>query len=232
MKLGADLNRVRQQVIQLLHGYQGKEAKIAHAALRSGKAGRGKRKLAESCAGRPISMDSRLLAIEQRVGAGPDMSDLDREIAQRPPCQGSCHRCPGLRDGRGAATGKELIADKAVRQTEWAAAHPDLSSLAEGSGRTTQVERLRGQRANRRLGPTGPPAGRHRTAGRQDGTAWPAACGPVPPLQRGSQGGRGARGGRGGRGGHGGRMPGPGWLCVRAIVSPGSLRPHFGRPRL
>ena len=26
MKLGADLNRVRQQVIQLLSGYQGKEA--------------------------------------------------------------------------------------------------------------------------------------------------------------------------------------------------------------
>ena len=25
VKLGADLNRVRQQVIQLLHGYQGKE---------------------------------------------------------------------------------------------------------------------------------------------------------------------------------------------------------------
>ena len=35
-KLGADLNRVRQQVIQLLNGYQGKEA----ASLRSPGRGR------------------------------------------------------------------------------------------------------------------------------------------------------------------------------------------------
>ena len=41
VNLGGDLNRVRQQVIQLLHGYQGKEP----AALRSSRAGRGKRKL-------------------------------------------------------------------------------------------------------------------------------------------------------------------------------------------
>jgi ATP-dependent Clp protease ATP-binding subunit ClpC len=36
VKLGADLNRVRQQVIQLLHGYQGKEpaASAARASPR------------------------------------------------------------------------------------------------------------------------------------------------------------------------------------------------------
>ena len=32
VKLGADLNRVRQQVIQLLHGYQGKEPAGSAAA--------------------------------------------------------------------------------------------------------------------------------------------------------------------------------------------------------
>jgi len=31
VRLGADLNRVRQQVIQLLHGYQGKEPAAAGA---------------------------------------------------------------------------------------------------------------------------------------------------------------------------------------------------------
>ena len=35
VKLGADLNRVRQQVIQLLHGYQGKEPASAGTAGRS-----------------------------------------------------------------------------------------------------------------------------------------------------------------------------------------------------
>ena len=35
VKLGADLNRVRQQVIQLLHGYQGKEPAAAGAPSES-----------------------------------------------------------------------------------------------------------------------------------------------------------------------------------------------------
>src|SRR6266508_2475473 len=35
VKLGADLNRVRQQVIQLLHGYQGKEPASAGASAES-----------------------------------------------------------------------------------------------------------------------------------------------------------------------------------------------------
>src|SRR3984893_11635366 len=35
VKLGADLNRVRQQVIQLLHGYQGKEPASAGTAAES-----------------------------------------------------------------------------------------------------------------------------------------------------------------------------------------------------
>src|ERR1700685_1834268 len=35
VRLGADLNRVRQQVIQLLHGYQGKEPAAAGASSES-----------------------------------------------------------------------------------------------------------------------------------------------------------------------------------------------------
>ena len=36
VKLGADLNRVRQQVIRLLHGYQAKEPEAAPGGLRRG----------------------------------------------------------------------------------------------------------------------------------------------------------------------------------------------------
>ena len=39
VKLGADLNRVRQQVIQLLHGYQGKEPSPSRIAPRSERPG-------------------------------------------------------------------------------------------------------------------------------------------------------------------------------------------------
>src|SRR5690625_7935921 len=48
VKLGADLNRVRQQVIQLLHGYQGKEPQATAGSSerseerRVGKEGRGR----------------------------------------------------------------------------------------------------------------------------------------------------------------------------------------------
>ena len=62
VKLGADLNRVRQQVIQLLHGHQGRDV------------------IGESP--RIDTLDRRLAAIERWVGMRPDLDDLDQEIAQ------------------------------------------------------------------------------------------------------------------------------------------------------
>src|SRR6516225_5754590 len=75
VKLGADLNRVRQQVIQLLHGYQGTEPEAAPGGLRRGR-------VPSDVQARLTAIESRLSAIERRVGNGADTADLDEQIAQ------------------------------------------------------------------------------------------------------------------------------------------------------
>ena len=75
VRLGADLNRVRQQVIQLLHGYQGKEPEAAPGGPRRGR-------VPSDLPARVNAIESRLSAIEHRVGSGPDTADLDEQIAQ------------------------------------------------------------------------------------------------------------------------------------------------------
>jgi hypothetical protein len=69
VKLDADLNRVRQQVIQLLHGYQGKET--ATAGEPSGRAAYEDRRLIDHLAQRVSVIESRLSAIERRLDTGP-----------------------------------------------------------------------------------------------------------------------------------------------------------------
>jgi ATP-dependent Clp protease ATP-binding subunit ClpC len=82
VKLGADLNRVRQQVIQLLHGYQAKEPASAGAALAEADA--------TDVAERLTSLAARLAVVERRLReyplapgsgevllAGPDRADED-----------------------------------------------------------------------------------------------------------------------------------------------------------
>jgi ATP-dependent Clp protease ATP-binding subunit ClpA len=73
VKLGADLNRVRQQVIQLLHGHQAKEPVSARSAARE-------HTPLSAVQTRLDAVEDRLAAIEQRVGTGPDPSDLDDQI--------------------------------------------------------------------------------------------------------------------------------------------------------
>jgi ATP-dependent Clp protease ATP-binding subunit ClpC len=135
--LGADLNRVRQQVIYLLHGYQ-EDPRLARAALHSGKAGRGKRKLLAPILDRLDSMEARLSAIERRVGTGPDVRDLDQEIAQV--CRDK-ESAIDMQDFETAAAlrdrERQLLAHRASRQEEWATAYTDLPSLTE------EVQRLR-----------------------------------------------------------------------------------------
>ena len=77
---------------------------------------------------------------------GPDMSDLDQQIAQARRDKESAidaqdfETAAVLRDRE-----RQLLAEKAARQEEWAAAHPDLPSLAEDFGRLSdEVEGLRG----------------------------------------------------------------------------------------
>jgi ATP-dependent Clp protease ATP-binding subunit ClpA len=123
-KLGADLNRVRQQVIQLLHGYHGKEA-------------------TSSAAG---AFETRLSAVEERVGIAPATPDLDQQIRQAridriaAVSAEDYERAASLSDRE-----RQLVADKGALQELWAAEHPDLPSLVEKVRQLTEeVERLRG----------------------------------------------------------------------------------------
>ena len=136
VRLGADLNRVRQQVIQLLHGYQGQE--------RPGPVPRERTPLSRVRA-RLAAVERRLAAVEERVGAGPDTSDLDEQIEMVRADKAAAvdaqefEQAASLRDRE-----KDLLTGKASRQREWAAGHPDLPSLGERCEELSgEIERLR-----------------------------------------------------------------------------------------
>jgi len=140
VKLGADLNRVRQQVIQLLHGQQGREpiTVTSPGGPRRGWPG-------PEVVARLNAIEPRLSAVEQRVGTGPAADDLDEQIAQVRRDKESAidsqdfEQAGSLRDRE-----RELLADRSARQQQWEAAHPDLASLAEQVQRLSgEVERLR-----------------------------------------------------------------------------------------
>jgi biotin carboxylase len=138
VKLGADLNRVRQQVIQLLHGYQGKEPAASGALPRQ----RGLPQ--EIIAARLHAIGARLSAVEQRTGTGPDTGELDQQIEQ---VLRDRHAAVDAQDYERAASlrdqEKDLLAQQASRQQQWAAAHPDLPSLAEQVRQLSdEIERL------------------------------------------------------------------------------------------
>ena len=144
--LGGDLNRVRQRVIQLLHGYQGKQGpKLRSAGKHPGRARGETRGLGAEIGARVELISSQLSAIEQRVGAGPEVDDLERQIEQ---VRREKESAAAAEDYENAAALRDrerhLRADKAARQQEWTAAHPELSSLAEGLQQLSdEVRRLR-----------------------------------------------------------------------------------------
>jgi Clp amino terminal domain, pathogenicity island component len=144
--LGADLGRVRQQVIELLHGYQGDdELASGPRTPRPRPAGRRQRGPLPEILARVESIDSQMSAIAQHVGAGLETGDLDRQIAL---ARQAKEAAAGDEDYESAAASRDrerqLLADKAVRQQEWAAAHPDLASLTEELHRLgEEVGRLR-----------------------------------------------------------------------------------------
>jgi ATP-dependent Clp protease ATP-binding subunit ClpA len=138
VRLGADLNRVRQQVIELLHGYQAQEPAAAGAGPRE-------RGLAADILTRINAIESRLSELEFRVGTGPDVRGLDTEIAQaRRDTEAAVARQDfeagkSLRDKE-----QQLMAEEESRWREWAAAHPDAPSLAEKVGQLSEeIEELR-----------------------------------------------------------------------------------------
>ncbi len=137
VKLGADLNRVRQQVIRLLHGYPGEEPAGPPTGLRV-------RGLPPEIAERLDAIGTRLSAVEQRTGTGPDTGDLDQQIEQVLRDRHAAvdaqeyERAASLRDRE-----KDLLAQQASRQEQWAVTHPDLPSLAEKVRQLSgEIERL------------------------------------------------------------------------------------------
>jgi ATP-dependent Clp protease ATP-binding subunit ClpC len=163
IELGADLKLVRQQVLGLLddtddaQGAGDAESGGGNGQPKAGAPGPGpggaghdrttlEGRMLAQILGRIEAMDARLSAVEQQLGSGPDVGDLDRQIAQ---ARQDKESAAGAEDYEHAAalrdTERQLIEDKAERQKEWATAHPDLPSLAEGLHMLSdEVGRLRG----------------------------------------------------------------------------------------
>jgi ATP-dependent Clp protease ATP-binding subunit ClpA len=157
--LGADLNRVRNRVIGLLTGTlssrprRGERPDPAGLSVqRRVVAARRERTLASGFRVRLNELESRLTAVEQRVGFGHDVSELDKEIVR---VLGEKHAAADAQDYERAAELRDaesrLTTEKAAKQRQWSAAHPDLVSLAE------TVERLEAEigRLRQMLGPHG-----------------------------------------------------------------------------
>ena len=136
VKLGADLNRVRQQVVQLLYGHRGEDV-----------TGEGP-PLPDDALTRVDSLDHRLAAIERWVGLRPDLDDLDdldQEIARvRREKEAAIDRqdfevSAALRDQE-----TQLLAARAGQEKEWTEAAAGRMPLAQELGRVkAELERLR-----------------------------------------------------------------------------------------
>ena len=128
VKLGADLNRVRQQVIELLRGQAGRSAagqdRPAHRRERA--------RPPDDVLARLESLDERLAAIERWVGMRPGPHDLDQELAR---VRRDKETAIDAQDFRAAAAlrdkEKGLVAGKDKSAQEWVAG----PSLADEAGR-------------------------------------------------------------------------------------------------
>ena len=129
--LGAGLNPVRQQVIRLLQDTQGTDELAGGRGARQRPPGRRQRGLLPEVLDRVESIEEQLSGIGQRLGAGPETGDLDQQIAL---ARRGKEAAAGEEDYENAAAlrdrERQLLAGKTARQQEWAAAHPDLASLA------------------------------------------------------------------------------------------------------
>ena len=133
VKLGADLNRARQQVVQLLHGRPAEDLMSEDSPLPDD---------APTQAG---SLDRRLAAIERWVGLRPDLDDLDQEIARvRREKEAAIdsqdfEASAALRDQE-----RQLLAARAGQEKEWTEAAAGRMPLAQELARVkAELERLR-----------------------------------------------------------------------------------------
>jgi ATP-dependent Clp protease ATP-binding subunit ClpA len=136
--LGADLNRTRQQVIQLLQGYQGQEP--ASAGI-----GESSRPFADVSQIESLVRQILLAAIERWVGIRLDLDDLDQEVARlRREKEAAVDR----QDYAAAAAlrnqEKQLLDARASREKEWIEAVAGRMPLARELSRVkAELERLR-----------------------------------------------------------------------------------------
>jgi len=133
VKLGANLDQTRQQVTQLLHGYQGEDV-----------TGEGP-PLPDDALTRAGPLEGRLAAIERWVGLRPDLDDLDQEIAGvRREKEAAIDRqdfeaSAALRDQE-----KQLLSARAGREKDWAEDAAGRISLAQELDQVkAELERLR-----------------------------------------------------------------------------------------
>ena len=133
VKLGAGLDRTRQQVVQLLQGYRGED--VTGEGL----------PLPRDALTRVDSLDRRLAVIERWIGLRPDLDDLDQEIAQA--CREKeaaidrqdFEAAVALRDQE-----KQLLHARAGQEKEWAEAAAGRTPLAQELGQLkAELERLR-----------------------------------------------------------------------------------------
>ena len=135
VKLGADLNRVRPRVIELISGQQ-PDRRPAQESV----------PLADIQA-RLAAIADRLATVEQQVGTAVDTSDLDAQIdtvrgeRQAAADAQEYEQAASLRDRE-----KELLAARTAQQEQWAAARPSLPDLAERCQQLAdEIERLHAQ---------------------------------------------------------------------------------------
>jgi superfamily I DNA/RNA helicase len=127
-----------------VHGLHSQELETVRTKQWSDPLGGTDRRLLAALQARISAIESRLPVIEERVGTGPDTSELDRQIAQ---AQGQREAAADAQDYEQAASlrdrGKQLLAEKAARQEQWLSAHPDLASLAEKCHElSSEIDRL------------------------------------------------------------------------------------------
>jgi Clp amino terminal domain, pathogenicity island component/UvrB/uvrC motif len=153
VKLGADLNRVTQQVIILLHGHPAEEPSPSGTAA-------GQHMLLSGAQARLDAVEGRLAAVEQQMGIRADTSDLDGQIDR---VRGERHAAADAQEYEQAASlrdrERELLAAKVARQEQWAAKHPGLPDLAERYQQLAdEVEGLRALLRERGIEPQDKPA--------------------------------------------------------------------------
>ena len=141
VRLGADLDRVRWQVIQLLHGYQGQD--VAGAGSQPGE--RAPAGPPDDALARFDALDRRLTALERWVSMQPDLEDLDQEIAQvRREKAAAIERQEFEDSALLREKEKQLLADRADREKEWAGSAAGRRTVAKELERlNTELERLR-----------------------------------------------------------------------------------------